>query len=63
LRVPDPTDFTWDPVTYDELAFKAMVNILIRTREQLLALQDEAAKRLAKTSQSGLLVAVALSGL
>lgn len=53
---------TWDAVTYDELAFKAMVSILIKTREQLLALQDEATKRLAKTSQPGLLVAFALSG-
>jgi hypothetical protein len=58
----EDSHLTWDPVTYDELAFKAMVSILIKTREQLLALQDEAAKRLAKTSQSGLLVAVALSG-
>lgn len=53
---------TWDPATFDELAFKSMVSILTKAREQLLALQDEAAERLAKTSQAGFVVAFALSG-
>lgn len=58
----DNSHLTWDPAIYDELAFKAMINILARTREQLLALEDEARPRLAKTGQEGILVAFALSG-
>lgn len=58
----DDSHLTWDPAVYDELAFKAMVSILTRTREQLLALEDEARPRLAKTGQEGILVAFALSG-
>lgn len=58
----DDSHLTWDPAVYDELAFKAMVNILARTREQLLALDQEARPRLAKTGQEGILVAFALAG-
>ena len=58
----EDSHLTWEALTYDELAFKAMVRILARTREQLSALQDEAGLRLSKTGQAGILVAVALSG-
>lgn len=58
----DDSHLTWDPVVYDELAFKAMVKILARTREQLLALEKEARPRLQKTGQEGVLVAFALAG-
>jgi hypothetical protein len=58
----DDSHLTWEPVLYDELAFKAMVKILETTRQRLLALQKEAEPRLSKTGQEGLLVAVALAG-
>lgn len=58
----DDSYLTWDALAYDDLAFMAMVNILTRTRGQLLALAQEAKPRLAKTEQKGIQVAVALSG-
>jgi hypothetical protein len=57
----DDSYLVWEPLTYDDLAFKAAIKILISTQERLKALQDEAVSRLAKTQQEGLLVAVALS--
>jgi predicted transcriptional regulator len=57
----DESYLVWEPLTYDELAFKAAVRILESTRERLLALQDESLPRLAKTGNDGLLVAVAQS--
>ncbi len=57
----DESHLVWEPLTYDELAFKAAVRILESTRQRLLALQDESLPRLAKTGNDGLLVAIALS--
>jgi len=58
----DDSHFTWEPFQYDELAFKAMVKILEKTRERLAALAEEAAPRLSQTGQEGFLVAVSLAG-
>jgi hypothetical protein len=58
----DDSYFTWDPLKYDELALKAAAKILEATRRRLLALQDEAMPRLAKTGQDGILVAISLAG-
>lgn len=58
----DESYLVWEPLTYDELAFKASMKILASTRERLLALQDESRPRLAKTGNEGILVAVALAG-
>ena len=58
----DDSHLTWEPVLYDELAFKAMVKILATTRQRLLALQDESEGRLSRTGKEGFLVAVSLAG-
>jgi hypothetical protein len=58
----DESLLAWEPLTYDELAFKASIKILESTRQRLLALQDESTPRLAKTGKAGILVAVALAG-
>jgi hypothetical protein len=55
----DDSYLIWEPVTYDDLAFKAAIKILEATRERLLTLQNEAKSRLARTKQGGMLVAFA----
>lgn len=58
----DESYLVWEPHTYDDLAFKAAIKILERTRKQLASLQDEALARLAKIGQEGMLIAIALAG-
>lgn len=58
----DESCLVWEPLTYDELAFKASMKILASTRQRLLALQDESTPRLAKTGKDSILVAIALAG-
>ena len=58
----DESYLVWEPHTYDDLAFKAAVKILERTRRQLGELEKEALLRLAKTGKEGMFVAVALAG-
>ncbi len=57
----DDSYLVWEPLRYDELAYKASIKILESTWQRLLALQDESTPRLAKTGKNGILVAVALA--
>lgn len=57
----DHSSLVWEPHLYDDLGFKAAVKILERVRKELANLAVDAAPRLAKTGEEGLLIAVALA--
>jgi predicted transcriptional regulator len=61
FSVHDESYLVWEPHLYDDLALKAAVKILESTRQRLAALAEEAAPRLLKTGEEGMLIAVALS--
>lgn len=57
----DESYLVWEPHLYDDLALKAAVKILESARQRLAALAKEAAPRLVKTGEEGMLIAIALS--
>jgi DNA-binding transcriptional ArsR family regulator len=53
---------SWTPLMLDEQAWKSMQKLLDETLKQVLKLNGEAAKRLAKSGESGISASVAMLG-